>query len=155
MVYLFTVFLFFVSWLCSTVLHTLSAWECLLPTMNFEVAENLMMQYEWKNEWNIWVTRKMPGLIRPMSHWKWVQNNGKYTGYRFKSWVLVLYMLYKCFPILIQIGQFCLPNHLPRLDILIHKGKAKCRTFSHKKEVLLTNMVGRPQSVHYGTMVLF
>ena len=57
------------------------------------------------NEWMkyfIWVTRKMPGLIRPMSHWKWVQNNGKYTGYRFKSWVLVLYMLYKCFPIILQ-----------------------------------------------------
>ena len=55
-------------------------------------------------EWMIfiWVTHKMPGLIRPMSHWKWVQNNGKYTGYRFKSRVLVLYMLYKCFLIILH-----------------------------------------------------
>ena len=32
----------------------------------------------------------MPGLIR-------TKNNGKYTDYRFKSWVLVSYMLYKLF----------------------------------------------------------
>ena len=44
----------------------------------------------------------MPGLIRPVSHKEWVQNNGEYTDYRFKRWVLVLYMLYNYFTMIIR-----------------------------------------------------
>ena len=89
------------SVLCSEVLLYTPIPFVIMNVSRWRLARPSIDMNEWM-KYFIWVTRKMPGLIRPMSHWKWVQNNGKYTGYRFKSWVLVLYMLYKCFPIILQ-----------------------------------------------------